>query len=434
MDCGPVYATEKMRPIASFGNGIAKMDANVRPARPKRSEPAETGYQFGRCRVFPAERAAFIDDRRLPLSELAFEILLQLSEARGGSVERKAIADRIAACGVVEDGLIWVTVGEIRSVFGPHKGCIKSQPNGGYALTEEVILLRGEKAPKSADDPKLEGSATSAAKRENVKRSLMEAVRTFESRYSISVVDDDDSVRSAVESLLASVGLVSSSYPSIRQFSRAPRSDLTVGCIILDLRLPGEDGFSLFKEMVETSNAFPVIFLTGHGDVPTSVKAMKYGAADFLIKPVSGEELLQAVRHALENPTVQRGAPKDQVVVEASASGEDARGKLAPWQERLATEMLLKSLNDSPNLKAIADACGISRSHFGHAFKSSVGLSPYKWLSIQRIQTAKNLLLQGKPAAEVALLCGFSDQSHFNRRFAEIAGSPPGVWLRRNKV
>lgn len=412
------------------------MDYSPTRKRAKLAETPEIGFQFGRCRIFASDRVAFIDDQALQLNELAFEFLLQLAEARGASVTRANLAHRSSMSEPVEDGLVWVTVGELRAAFGIHHGLISALSDGSYCLSEEVVPIRTDSLPKSFKTNMQNDVQAIAARRApaiSVQERLADAVRKSDARYSISIIDDDEGVSSSIQSLLASVGLHAKAYPSIRQYSRTSRSVLPIGCVILDLRLPGEDGFSLFTEMANTSDALPVVFLTGHGDVPTSVKAMKHGAADFLIKPVSADELLQAVRGALENP-VRRHNYSSHILSIAPEADSAGRGRLAPWQERIAKDMLLKDLTENPSLASIADACGISRSHFGHAFKNSVGQSPYRWLSIQRVQNAKELLLSGKPAAEVALLCGFSDQSHFNRRFSDIAGCPPGVWLRRNTL
>jgi AraC family transcriptional regulator len=110
------------------------------------------------------------------------------------------------------------------------------------------------------------------------------------------------------------------------------------------------------------------------------------------------------------------------------------RGGLTYWQERRAKDMLMANLNGEIGLDALARACGLSRSHFARAFKSAVGVPPLQWLKIQRVERAKELLLNSKlPIDEIAYHCGFADQSHFTRAFARIVNVTPGVWRRMRR-
>lgn len=112
------------------------------------------------------------------------------------------------------------------------------------------------------------------------------------------VVDDDTSVRTALTRLIRSVGLQAVAFPSAQGFldSAPPRQP---ACLVLDLRLPGLGGLELQSRLGQAQEARPIIFLTGHGNVPASVRAMKGGAVDFLQKPVDEEELLSAIQRAL---------------------------------------------------------------------------------------------------------------------------------------
>ena len=115
----------------------------------------------------------------------------------------------------------------------------------------------------------------------------------------VFVVDDDASVREALQSLLRSVGLRVETYGSAQEFLRSPRSDVP-SCLVLDVRLPGLSGLDLQRELVQAEVRMPIIFITGHGDIPMSVQAMKAGAVEFLTKPFRDQDLLDAVGHALE--------------------------------------------------------------------------------------------------------------------------------------
>ena len=115
----------------------------------------------------------------------------------------------------------------------------------------------------------------------------------------VFVVDDDESVRESLESLIRSAGLRVSAFPSAQEFLATPRDDVT-SCLVLDLRLPGQNGLDLQKRMTELSIQIPIVFITGHGDIPTSVRAIKAGAVEFLTKPFRDQDLLDAIHQAIE--------------------------------------------------------------------------------------------------------------------------------------
>jgi AraC-like DNA-binding protein len=111
------------------------------------------------------------------------------------------------------------------------------------------------------------------------------------------------------------------------------------------------------------------------------------------------------------------------------------RGGLAPWQERRAKELLMARLNGEVTLEVLAQECGLSRSHFARAFKTTTGLPPHRWLLDRRIERARELLLNSPlPIADVADLCGFADQSHFTRVFTNALGVSPGEWRRLRRT
>jgi len=106
-------------------------------------------------------------------------------------------------------------------------------------------------------------------------------------------------------------------------------------------------------------------------------------------------------------------------------------GGLAPWQERRAKEIIEANLDGETSLAELARECGLSTSHFSRAFRDTVGIAPHQWLSRQRIEKAKRLLRNRQSSlAEVALACGFVDQSHFTRVFTKLSGTGPGAWRR----
>lgn len=115
----------------------------------------------------------------------------------------------------------------------------------------------------------------------------------------VFVVDDDPAMRISLESLLRSVGHTVVAFETARDFYTAQRPDLP-GCLVLDVRLPGQSGLEFQRELGRSTNPPPIVFITGHGDVPMSVAAMKAGAVEFLTKPFRDQELLDGVHRAIE--------------------------------------------------------------------------------------------------------------------------------------
>ncbi len=120
-----------------------------------------------------------------------------------------------------------------------------------------------------------------------------------EQRPTVYVIDDDPSVREGLDSLLRSVGYETRGFASPRDFLLHPRPG-GPACIVLDVRMPDTSGLDFQDELVRMGYAIPIIFLTGHGDVPMSVRAMKAGAVEFLLKPFREQDLLDAIKQALE--------------------------------------------------------------------------------------------------------------------------------------
>ena len=121
----------------------------------------------------------------------------------------------------------------------------------------------------------------------------------------VYVVDDDPSAREGVAALLRSAGLIAKTFASAEEFLAAPRPDIPC-CLVLDLGLPGVSGLDLQQELAKSDVQIPIIFLTGHGDIPTTVRALKAGAANFLTKPFDDEELLNAIRQCITSDEEER--------------------------------------------------------------------------------------------------------------------------------
>ena len=121
----------------------------------------------------------------------------------------------------------------------------------------------------------------------------------------VFVVDDDPSVREAIKSLMGSVALAVETFASAQEFLRSKRPDVP-SCLVLDVRMRGLSGLDLQEEMAKSNLQIPIIFITGHGDIAMSVRAMKAGAVEFLTKPFHDQDLLDAIQQALDRDCAER--------------------------------------------------------------------------------------------------------------------------------
>jgi len=135
----------------------------------------------------------------------------------------------------------------------------------------------------------------------------------------IFVVDDDASVRDAISNLLEAVGLRTKSFASTEAFWKEARPDVP-SCLILDVRLPGASGLEFQQTLIKNGFSVPIIFITAHGDVPMTSRAMKAGAIEFLMKPFQKDELLAAVRLGLDRDRVRREQDSELSVLKAKVA------------------------------------------------------------------------------------------------------------------
>jgi FixJ family two-component response regulator len=139
-----------------------------------------------------------------------------------------------------------------------------------------------------------------------------------EAQAIVFVVDDDEGMRQSLKNLIGSVGLRVEAFASAQEFLRSKVIDVP-GCLVLDVRLPGLSGLDLQKRIADAGIGIPIIFITGHGDIPMTVRAMKAGAVEFLTKPFRDQDLLDAIQQALE---------RDRIAREQRAEIEELRGRL----------------------------------------------------------------------------------------------------------
>ena len=174
----------------------------------------------------------------------------------------------------------------------------------------------------------------------------------------VLVVDDDVSVREALGSLIRSAGLRVETFASAQEFLARPPIDAP-GCLVLDVRLPDLSGLDLQKRMAEVNLEIPIVFITGHGDVPTSVQAMKAGALEFLTKPFAEQDLLDAIQQAIK---------RDRVARQQRAGMKDLQGRYQSLTPR-EREVMKRVINGLLN-KQIAAQLGTTeftvKFHRGH--------------------------------------------------------------------
>jgi FixJ family two-component response regulator len=150
---------------------------------------------------------------------------------------------------------------------------------------------------KPIDEEALSKAIQEAIERD--RRTRQQHVDLRESDAIIAIVDDDPSAREGLSRLIRSVGLRVETFASAQEFLARPRTEAP-SCLVLDLELPGLSGLDLQKRMAELELEIPIVFLTGHGDIPASVQAIKAGAVEFLTKPFEEQQLLKAIREAIE--------------------------------------------------------------------------------------------------------------------------------------
>ncbi|ALG73024.1 Nodulation protein W [Azospirillum thiophilum] len=203
----------------------------------------------------------------------------------------------------------------------------------------------------------------------------------------VIVIDDDEAVREALEDLLDSVGLTVRSFPSVRQYAElCPAVD--VGCMVLDVRLPGRSGLDFQAELARSGDSLPVIFISGHADVPMCARAMKAGAFEFLTKPVHHQELLDAIHAAIARHRERRDRERGLVTQRTRF------GTLTP-REREITLMVVSGLRN----KQIADDLGLSEAtvklHRGQAMRKMAARSV-----VELVRIVDGLVPQAVPQSD----------------------------------
>lgn len=260
---------------------------------------AENRITFGRWAVIPGARVLLRDEKPVVLGSRAFDLLVVLLSARGAVVSKRDIMRHVWPSTVVEDSNLRLQITMLRRALGKQRDVIKTIIGRGYLLAVEPGIWQIR--PRSgglAETPVEQLELLSSGAVTDVQRSFDPAPDLDVKRLTVAIVDDDGHTREALHALVRSIGLQAESFASVSAFLDRARS-LHPECLILDAWLPDRTGLELQAELREAGLKIPVIFISGHADVYTCVRAMKGGALDFFTKPVRHQELIEAIRQAI---------------------------------------------------------------------------------------------------------------------------------------
>jgi len=292
------------------------------PPSISRQEVSASGHaviRFGRSRVLPRARKLIVDRQPVELGGRAFDLLMVLIRAPGTLVTKNEIVSRVWPDVVVAEGNLKVQMSALRKVLNEDRDVIKTVHGRGYVFTGEVTMASVEPdalvgAGSESTPPPLAPalparlSAWSSPRRQWATGSRMIAPGD-KAEPVVDVIDDDPDIRDALRGLLRAVGLRVESFASVQEFLDSAPPDLP-GCLILDVRLPGLSGLEFQEELAKANLRLPIIFISGHADVPMSVRAMKGGAIEFLTKPFRDQDLLDAIQLAIAQDRARRDAER----------------------------------------------------------------------------------------------------------------------------
>ena len=191
--------------------------------------------------------------------------------------------------------------------------------------------------------------------------------RHTDQRPTIFVVDDDASVREAVSNLLESVGFDAQAFSSTEGFRNAARPDAP-SCLVLDIKLPGANGLDFQEALARAGISIPIVFITAHGDVPMASRAMKAGAIEFLMKPFQKEDLLAAIRQALERD--RAGRQQDAEIAVLRSRFDELTGR-----EREVMDLVVEGLTNKEVAEKLAISEVTTKMHRGQVMRKMMAPS-----------------------------------------------------------
>jgi FixJ family two-component response regulator/DNA-binding winged helix-turn-helix (wHTH) protein len=273
--------------------------------------------RFGQFGVLPRARQLLVDGQPIELGSRAFDLLMVLIGAPGTLITKKELIRRVWPDTVVEESNLKVQMSALRRVLNADRDVIKTVHGRGYVFTSEVTATSIK--PDSFDRPGSEpispqpgpAPSTSLSELSSPRRQWATGSRSVVpddmAQPVVAIIDDDPDIRDALRGLLRAVGLCVDSFASVQEFLDSDPPQLP-GCLVLDVRLPGQSGLEFQEELAKANLRLPIIFISGHADVPMSVRAMKGGAIEFLTKPFSDQDLLEAIQLAIAQDSARRDA------------------------------------------------------------------------------------------------------------------------------
>ncbi|TAU86357.1 response regulator [Rhizobium leguminosarum] len=252
--------------------------------RVEKREALYDAIHFGRFCAIPHSRQLLLDGRTQEIGGRAFDLLMVLLRSNGRIVSKDEILNEVWPSMVVEECNLRFQVKSLRRALGSHGDMIKTIVRRGY------MLIRDDMLPESENRFDATGSTT-------ISEVDTAASNTIATPH-IVLIEDDESVRRSIATLLRSVGLGVSSFESVKEYQESGHSPQP-DCLILDVCLPGRSGLDFQADLLKTGISYPIIFISGHADIQMSVRAMKAGAVEFLTKPVRHQDLLSAVDMAI---------------------------------------------------------------------------------------------------------------------------------------
>jgi FixJ family two-component response regulator/DNA-binding winged helix-turn-helix (wHTH) protein len=298
------------------------------PRTSSRHEASASGdavIRFGRFCMLPRARQLLADGQPVEPGSRAFDLLTVLIRAPGALVTKKEIFSCVWPDTVVEEGNLKMQMSALSKVLSQDRDPIKTVHGRGYVFTGEVSKASVEPDALARPSPELTPPPLGRALTTNLSDwTSPQRQRTTGSEKILSddtaqptvvVIDDDPDIREALRGFLRTVGLRVELFASVQEFLDSSPSDLP-GCLVLDVRLPGRSGLDFQEELAQANLRLPIIFISGHADIPMSFRAMKGGAVEFLTKPVRDQDLLDAIQPAI----VQDRARRDDERVAANPS------------------------------------------------------------------------------------------------------------------
>jgi DNA-binding response OmpR family regulator len=256
--------------------------------------------RFGPFCVHPRSRQLFADGQPVDIGSRAFDLLVVLLEARGALVPKEWIMRRLWPATVVEECNLRQQMAFLRKTLGNSRDAIKTIPGRGYVFAADTEAVDTH-AWMPAADPNTVARSHRGATYDQTSARQASRDCAQEVPPTVVIVDDDQDVREALRDFLQAAGLRVELFASIQEFL-IRTSEAPMGCLVLDIMLPGRNGLDFQGELARVGVAVPVVFISGHADIPMSVRAMKAGAVEFLTKPVSRQDLLNAIFVALGPP------------------------------------------------------------------------------------------------------------------------------------